>query len=77
VINFAVGAIGFGLGLTATADPNDCMCAWDNGCQPNTNAPCRLGSPITRDPNTNPRSLCPTASPSQDEVAVFRKAFCE
>src|SRR5689334_8236233 len=75
VINFAVGAIGFGLGLTATTDPNDCMCAWDNGCQPNASAPCRLGSPITRDPNANQK--CATASPSQDEVAVFRKAFCE
>jgi hypothetical protein len=27
VVNFAVGAIGFGLGLTATSDPLDCMCA--------------------------------------------------
>jgi hypothetical protein len=75
VINYAVGAIGFGLGLTATTDPNDCMCSWDNGCQPNATAPCRLGAPIARDPNANQR--CPTASPSQDEVAVFRKAFCE
>ena len=75
VINFALGAIGFGLGLTATADSSDCMCAWDNNCQPNANAPCRLGAPIARDPNA--RQKCPTASPSQDEVAVFRKAFCE
>ena len=75
VINYAIGAIGFGLGLTATTDPNDCMCSWDNGCQPNAGAPCRLGAPIARDPNAAQR--CPTASPSQDEVAVFRKAFCE
>jgi hypothetical protein len=75
VINYAVGAIGFGLGLTATTDPSDCMCSWDNGCQPNGGAPCRLSAPIARDPNANQR--CPTASPSQDEVATFRKAFCE
>jgi len=75
VINYAVGAIGFGLGLTATTDPNDCMCSWDNGCQPNGGAPCRLGAPIARDPNANQK--CATASPSQDEVATFHKAFCE
>lgn len=74
-INYAVGAIGFGLGLTATTDSNDCMCSWDNQCQPNGNAPCRLGAPIARDPNAAQR--CPTASPSQDEVATFHKAFCE
>jgi len=75
VINYAIGAIGYGIGLTATTDPNDCMCSWDNGCQPNANAPCRLSSPIARDPNANKK--CPTASPSQDEVATFHKAFCE
>jgi hypothetical protein len=75
VINYAIGAIGFGLGLTATTDPSDCMCSWDNGCQPNASAPCRLGAPIARDQNANQR--CATASPSQDEVATFHKAFCE
>jgi hypothetical protein len=75
VINYAIGAIGFGLGLTATNDPNDCMCSWANGCQPNAGAPCRLGAPIARD--TGAAQKCPTASPSQDEVATFHKAFCE
>lgn len=74
VINFTVGAIGFGLGLTATNDPMDCLCAWDNDCNPATNGPCRLGSPVAVDPGV-PR-LC-GAGPTQDEVAAFRKAFCE
>jgi hypothetical protein len=72
-INTAIGAIGFGLGLTATTDPRDCMCSWDNNCRSNNNAPCRLGSPIARDPSA--RQLCPGTT-SQDEVAVFRTAFC-
>ena len=75
IVNNAIGAIGFGLGLTATTNPNDCMCSWDNGCALNGGAPCRLSAPIARDPNANQK--CPTASPSQDEVAVFHKAFCE
>lgn len=73
VINSAIGAIGFGLGLTATSDPKDCMCSWDNGCKPDNSAACTLGSPIARDPTAN--QLCPDLSP-QDEVAAIRTAFC-
>ena len=72
-INTAIGAIGFGLGLTATIDPRDCMCNWDNGCRPDNSAPCTLGSPIARDPQANQRCAGTT---SQDEVAAFRTAFC-
>lgn len=74
VVNFTVGAIGFGLGLTATLDPNDCMCGWDNQCTSNNNAACHLASPINRDPNANQRCNGLT---TQDEVATFHKAFCE
>jgi len=73
-VNTAVGAIGFGLGLTATSDPGDCMCGWDNGCQPDNTQPCTLSPAIARDPAA--RQLCPGVS-SQDEVATFKKAFCE
>ena len=72
-INSAIGAIGFGLGLTATSDPRDCMCGWDNDCRASNNQPCRLGSPIARDPEAN--QLCADLSP-QDEVAALRTAFC-
>jgi hypothetical protein len=74
VVNTAIGAIGFGLGLTATLDPKDCMCGWDNGCQPDGSVACTLGSPIARDPAAN--QLCPGAAPEQDEVATLRAAFC-
>jgi len=74
VINTAVGAIGFGLGLTGTLDQNDCMCGWDNGCGLNNNTACTLGSPISRDPNANQRCAGLT---TQDEAATFHKAFCE
>ncbi|HEY6175739.1 MAG TPA: hypothetical protein VIX73_14870 [Kofleriaceae bacterium] len=72
-INTAIGAIGFGLGLTATTDPRDCMCSWDNSCRPNNSLPCRLGSPIDRD--STARQLCPGLT-TQDEIATFRAAFC-
>ena len=72
-INSALGAIGFGLGLTATTDVRDCMCGWDNLCSRDDSQPCRLGSPIARDPKA--RQLCPDLTP-QDEVAAIRTAFC-
>ena len=74
VVNVAIGAIGFGLGLTATLDQNDCMCRWDNQCSLTGTEACKLGSPITRDPNANQRCAGLT---TQDEVATFHKAFCE
>jgi hypothetical protein len=74
IVNSAIGSIGFGLGLTATLDPNDCMCAWDNGCKPNNNTACTLSSSINRDPAA--RQTCPGLT-TQDEVATIHKAFCE
>jgi hypothetical protein len=73
-INATIGAIGFGLGLTATTNIHDCMCGWANGCQSDDTAPCTLGSPIARDPRANQR--CPNTA-SQDEVAAFHAAFCQ
>ncbi|HEX8111950.1 MAG TPA: hypothetical protein VF516_29665 [Kofleriaceae bacterium] len=73
-INTTIGAIGFGLGLTATIDPADCMCSWDNGCLPDNTVRCTLGSPIARDPQANQRCAGTT---SQDEAAAFRTAFCQ
>jgi hypothetical protein len=72
-INTTIGAIGFGLGLTATLDPDDCMCSWDNGCRSDNTVACTLGSPIARDPQASQRCA---GSTSQDEVAAFRTAFC-
>lgn len=74
VINFAVGAIGFGLGLTATSDPLDCMCGWDNQCTSNNNQACKLSGPIARDPAANQRCAGLT---TQDEPATFTAAFCQ
>lgn len=72
-INTTIGAIGFGLGLTATIDPRDCMCGWDNDCRSDNTVACTLGSPIARDPLAN--QLC-AGTASQDEVAALRTAFC-
>ncbi len=75
VVNFAVGAIGFGLGLTATTVATDCMCGWDNDCASDNSAPCTLTPGIARDPLA--RQSCPGAPAVQDEVATFAAAFCE
>jgi hypothetical protein len=72
VVNFAVGAIGFGLGLTATTNPSDCMCGWANTCIQDQSAPCRLSSMIARDQSATQRC----SGTSQNEVAAFDTAFC-
>ena len=74
LINTAIGAIGFGLGLTATSDPGDCMCAWGNQCQPGAGA-CTLSTSIARDPQST--LLCTGAPATQDEKAAFTQAFCQ
>jgi hypothetical protein len=73
VVNFTAGAIGFGIGLTATTDPLDCMCGWDNVCTADQTVPCRLSQTIARDPAAN--QVCAGLT-TQDEVAVFDAAFC-
>ncbi len=72
VINFALGAIGFGVGLTATNDPNDCMCGWANGCQQTTNA-CSLSANINRD--NGAQQTCPNVT-TQNEPQAIDQAFC-
>jgi len=73
-INNALGAIGFGLGLTATTDIHDCMCSWDNQCNQDQATQCALTPGIARDPNANQKCAGLT---TQDEVAVFRSGFCQ
>ncbi len=73
VINYSVGAIGFGLGLTATNDSLGCMCQWDNDCVQQTAQPCRLSPMINRDQNAD--QTCPGLI-SQNEVAAFETEFC-
>jgi hypothetical protein len=81
VINTTLGAIGFGLGLTSTNDPTDCMCSWANGCTKDQTQICTLHDGITRDPGQNnggtATQICAGAAPTQDEHAVFAAAFCQ
>jgi hypothetical protein len=74
VVNTTIGAIGFGIGLTATTDTQDCMCGWANGCAQVQTAACKLSTGIARDPNATQRCQGVT---SQDEVAAFEAAFCQ
>ena len=73
VINFALGAIGFGVGLTATTNTNDCMCGWDNACAQTTNQ-CTLGTAINTDPAAN--QTCPNQA-TQNEQQAIQQAFCD
>jgi len=73
VVNFAVGAIGFGLGLTATTVPTDCMCGWDNQCTSDNATACTLTDNIARDPAANQRCAGLT---TQSETVAFTQAFC-
>ena len=74
VANLVVGAVGFGLGLTGTRDPRDCMCGWANDCMSNDTVACTLGTAIARDPAAS--QTCNGAGATQDEVATLRRAFC-
>lgn len=74
VVNFAVGAIGFGLGLTATTVTTDCMCGWDNQCTANNAVACTLTDNIPRDPAAN--QLC-AGLMTQSETLAFTQAFCQ
>ncbi len=73
VINFALGAIGFGVGLVATNNSNDCMCGWDNACTQTTNQ-CTFGTAINTDPNAN--QTCPNQA-TQNEQQSIQQAFCQ
>jgi hypothetical protein len=70
--DFAVGGLGLGLGLAGTLEPSDCMCGWGNTCTPPMGAACTLSSNILNDGRCNGNTR-----KSQDEVASFRKEFCE
>jgi len=69
VANFAIGAVGFGLGLTATTDTNDCMCGWGNNCQ-------QSGAACTLSTNIAAKADCPNQT-TENEVAAFQQAFCQ
>lgn len=73
VINFALGAIGFGVGMTATTNTNDCMCGWDNACNQTTNQ-CTFGTAINTDPAAN--QTCPNQA-TQNEQQSIQQAFCQ
>ena len=64
--NNAIGAVGFGLGLTGTTNTSGCMCGWLSNCVP-TAAACTLSTsiPALANCNMNP----------QNEVAAFQ-SFC-
>ena len=75
VQDLTIGAIGWGLGLNGTNDPNDCMCAWANGCNSAPGA-CTLSASIASTTSQAPATTCPNQNP-QNEVAAFSTGFCQ
>jgi len=73
--DLAVGAVGFGLGLDGTTDPNDCMCGWGSNCNSATGA-CTLSANIPSQISYNTETACPNQNP-QNEVAAFTTKFCQ
>lgn len=74
VDDYALGAIGFGLGLTATTSATDCMCGWANACRQANDVQCTLSAtPIARDPDATQQCAGLT---TQNEVDTFDQAFC-
>ncbi|MDB4956736.1 MAG: hypothetical protein JWO36_4305 [Myxococcales bacterium] len=64
--NDAIGAVGFGMGLTGTTTTTDCMCGWLSNCVQASSA-CTLSAsiPALANCNMNP----------QNEIAAFQ-SFC-
>ncbi|MDQ3368123.1 MAG: hypothetical protein M3680_22080 [Myxococcota bacterium] len=72
--DFAIGAIGWGLGLNGTNSANGCMCGWSNNCDQNS-TPCTLSSSIATTGALSPEMACPNLA-TQNEVGTFAAAFC-
>ena len=70
VDDYAIGAIGYGLGLGGTNDPNDCMCGWANGCDQPETSQCTLSSSIAVNP------VCAGGPNPQNEAETFNSGFC-
>jgi hypothetical protein len=68
VVNFAAGAIGFGMGLTGTTDSNDCMCGWLTDCQAS-------GAACTFSSAANAQIACAGETDPQDDTAILAN-FC-
>jgi hypothetical protein len=75
IVDYAIGTIGWGLGLNGTTDPDDCMCGWATQCTPST-APCTLKQNIATQTSASPATTCPGMNP-QNEYTVFEDAFCK
>jgi hypothetical protein len=73
--DYAIGAIGWGLGLNGTNSITDCMCGWSNNCQ-QSNTLCTLSSSIATTPMLAPEVSCPGLA-TQNEVQAFDTAFCQ
>jgi hypothetical protein len=72
--DLAIGAIGWGVGLNGTDDPNGCMCGWANGCSSAAGA-CTLSATIPSTTSSG-NTTCPNQNP-QNEVAAFSTGFCQ
>jgi hypothetical protein len=75
IADLVIGAVGWGLGLDGTTDPNDCMCGWANGCTSAAGA-CTLAPNIATQILGTNETACPGQNP-QNERAAFNGDFCQ
>jgi hypothetical protein len=68
VVNYAAGAIAFGMGATGTTSSTDCMCGWLTDCEPS-------GAACTFSSTANAQLACAGETDPQDDVGLLQ-TFC-
>jgi len=74
IANFAVGAIGWGMGLDGANATGDCMCGWANGCSPAGGA-CTFANNAASSITVMGESACNAGT--QNEITAFVTGFCQ
>lgn len=75
VADLVIGAVGWGLGLDGTTDPDGCMCGWASNCTSAVGA-CTLSASIASEISSGSiETAC--VSGNQNEVAAFTTGFCQ
>lgn len=74
VPDLVLAAVGWGLGLNGTNDPNGCLCGWANSCVDAAGA-CVLSASIASTTSVG-NTTCPNMNP-QNEVVAFSTNYCQ
>jgi hypothetical protein len=75
VANFAIGAVGWGMGLDGGDATTDCMCDWANNCIPPGTGVCTLTDGAASSITASGETACHAGT--QDELTTFATGFCQ